>query len=236
MRVIGVDISLWQNLPVGNPDRKEIDFGIMKLNADFAIFRAGQHTWRDREFANYRKQARAVGLPHGSYWFYDSRATPKAQADLWLDILDGDYGELGLWADFEDRYGGAWGRWQDWQDFILRIQAQAPNVRMGVYTAYYYWMERTAGMSPAAADWWRKFPLWVANYGVSNPLVPKPWGDWTIWQFTEKGDARTFGVYDSKNIDVNYFNGTREELYQFFDIGGNPPPPQGGITVRMGHQ
>ena len=233
MQVIGVDISLWQNLPVGNPDRREIDFGMMKLNADFAIFRAGQHSWIDREFLNYRKQARAVGLPHGSYWFYDSRADPKNQANLWLSALDGDFGELGLWCDFEDRYGGKWNRWQDWQTFVSHIIAEIPqSVNVGVYTAYYYWTEHTAGMSSAAANWWGTFPLWVANYGVSKPLIPKTWKNWTLWQFTEKGDARKYGVYDSKNIDENYFNGTRAEFEGMF---GTPTQPKtSGITIRMG--
>jgi len=223
LETTGVDISLWQNLPVSDPDRREIDFDTMRLNANFAVFRAGQNNWQDREFQNYRKQARAVGLPHGSYWFYDSRAEPKKQADLWLSIVDDDYGELGLWCDFEDNYGGKWRRWQDWQDFILRLSAADKDIKIGVYTGYYYWMEHTAGMSYSMAEWWSNFPLWIANYKVDKPLLPKPWSDWTLWQYTDKGDAGKYGIYDSKNVDLNYFNGTLEKFHKMFNIDGVLP-------------
>ena len=32
-----------------------------------------------------------------------------------------------------------------------------------------------------------RFTLWIANYGVKAPSIPKGWGDWTFWQDTEIG-------------------------------------------------
>jgi GH25 family lysozyme M1 (1,4-beta-N-acetylmuramidase) len=232
MNAIGLDISFWQTLPVGHRDRREIDFGMMRENASFVIIRAGQNLWKDREFAINRRGAMEAGLPHGSYWFYDSRADPVKQADLWLDILGGEFGELGLWMDFEDNYGGAFHGMSHWRKFAERLM-QRSSARLGVYTAYYYWMWTTGGK----ADWFLRFPLWVANYGTTKPLVPKPWGDWTLWQFTDKGDARRYGIYNSASCDLNEFNGNEQAFRKFFGIGGVTPPPEpqtSGITIRMG--
>ena len=42
--------------------------------------------------------------------------------------------------------------------------------------------------------------LWVADYGVSKPAVPKPWPGWTFWQKSETP------------LDRDVFNGTEAEL------------------------
>jgi lysozyme len=240
MHVRGVDISFHQNLAVGNPDRREIDFALMKLNADFAIFRAGQNLWADREFLNYRKQARLVGLPHGSYFFYDSRADPKKQAQLWVNVLGNDLGELPLFPDLEDNYGGAWSGWRHWNDFLEELKRLVPGKAIYIYTGPSYWKENTLskGIPSVSLEYFKQYPLWIANYGVTTPLIPRPWDTWTFWQTTDKGDARKYGVYDSKSIDENYFNGTKEEFARMFGLDEYeiPPPPQsgGGITIRMG--
>ena len=58
-------------------------------------------------------------------------------------------------------------------------------------------------------------------------MVPKPWAktEWLLWQFTDNGDGKIYGV-ESKNIDLNYFNG---DIAAFRPIGTQdtplPPPP-----------
>jgi hypothetical protein len=59
-----------------------------------------------------------AGLPRGSHWFHDSRANPKRQAELLVQQLDGDFGELPLFADLEETYKGIYGSWQKWYDFL----------------------------------------------------------------------------------------------------------------------
>lgn len=43
------------------------------------------------------------------------------------------------------------------------------------------------------------------------PLIPPIWQDWTYWQFTDDGDGTLFGV-ESREIDLNYFNGSEAEF------------------------
>ena len=109
--IIGADVSFYQD---DKTTPQGIDFAIMRSGgASFVILRAGQNKWADRDIQRNWKAAKGI-LPRGSYWFYDSRISPKEQADLWISTLGGDLGELPLWCDFEDNYGGQFGKWQDW--------------------------------------------------------------------------------------------------------------------------
>lgn len=94
--VLGPDVSFYQNDP--NTPRG-IDFVRMNQVADFVIVRAGQNQWIDPNFQDNWRNAKAAGLPRGSYWFYDSRADPRRQAELWVDTLNGELGELPFFAE-----------------------------------------------------------------------------------------------------------------------------------------
>ena len=199
----------------------------MAQAVDFVIPRCGQNLWIDREFETNYSETKKRNIPRGSYWYYDNRIDPRRQAELWLKTLNGDFGEIGLWCDFEDRFSGKWNKWQDWKTFIQVLLIDVPKEKIGIYTAYYYWLENTVqkGIPPSEMQWFGRFPLWVANYKVNSPLVPKPWTNWTLWQYTDKGNAAAVGIVDSKSVDENWYNGTKDEMYQFFNIGDQPPAP-----------
>jgi GH25 family lysozyme M1 (1,4-beta-N-acetylmuramidase)/uncharacterized protein YgiM (DUF1202 family) len=223
---IGPDVSFYQDEPT-TPER--IDFVKMKKSADYVIIRAGQNLWPDRDFARNWSAAKQAGLPRGSYWFYDSRADPKRQAELWVESLAGDLGELPLFADFEDAYGGPYTGWRKWYDFLERLKELVGQKEIAIYTAFYYWRDNAPSATTEAQslEYFHQYPLWIANYGVAEPSIPKPWGadEWLFWQFTEVGDGKLYGV-ESKGIDLNYFNGDVEAFRQRFGIvePGEPPP------------
>lgn len=56
----------------------------------------------------------------------------------------------------------------------------------------------------------KDFPLWLAEYDVSEPNVPGPWDKWTFWQYTESGKCA--GI--SGQVDLSQFNGTKEQMLQ----------------------
>ena len=227
MTVIGPDVSFYQD---DNATERMIDFAKMESNAGYVIIRSGQNLWADPDFKPNWQAAKGV-LPRGSYWFYDSRVEPKRQADLWVSLFpstgsghgEGDLGELPLFCDFEDNYGGDFGRWTDWYSFIERLKQLVPGKEIGIYTGYYYWLEHTAhvGIPAASLEYFKQYPLWIANYGVTKPLVPKPWTEWVFWQFTDKGDGSLYGV-ESRNIDLNYFNGDMNAFRTRFKLSPKP--------------
>ena len=213
---------------------KWIDFAKMRTRCPAVIIRAGQNLWKDPTFDVSWKNAKTAGMARGSYWFYDSRAAPKKQAELWVSLFAGDFGELPLFADFEDNYGGAFKGWRHWYIFLERIKELAPGREIGIYTAYYYWIENTTsvGIPNPSLEYFKQYPLWIANYGVSKPLVPKPWTNWTFWQFIDNGDGRIYGV-ESLNIDLNHFNGDLPTFYERFGLDGTLPEPGPEEKPRM---
>jgi len=85
--------------------------------------------------------------------------------------------------------------------------------------------------------WVKDYPLWLAHYpgqyipGI-DPVLPRGWFKWTLWQYSKKG--RVNGV--NANVDLDVFNGSLEELYQFagsqINRNGNQTPQK--HTVMAG--
>lgn len=205
------DVSFWQ---VKYNPYVPIHFDTMAAKTPAVIIRAGQNTWADVEFSNSWANAKAAGLLRGSYWFYDSRANPKRQAEKWVEVLGNDTGEMELWCDFEDKYKGAYGGQKNWYDFMERVKALLPHKALGVYTGYYYWLENQSSLS----SYFGQYPLWIAAYGTTAPRIPAPWTEFLIHQYTDNGIGAEWGVA-SGNIDLNYFNGDLESRYG----AGNAP-------------
>jgi len=136
--IIGADVSFYQDDP---QTPQGIDFPKMRKSAEFVIIRAGQNLWVDPDFKLNWREAKLAGFPRGSYWFYDSRAEPKRQAELWAAQFAGDFGELPLFADFEEKYGGAYKGWKNWYTFLERLKQLIGSKEIAIYTGYYYWKD-----------------------------------------------------------------------------------------------
>lgn len=232
--IIGPDISFYQDDP---ETPQGVNFNKMRQNALFVIIRAGQNLWGDRDFKANWSGAKAAGLARGAYWFYDSRIDPKQQAEKWVSMFEGDFGELPLFGDFEDNYGGPYKGWKHWYDFLERFKQLIPGGKeIGVYTGYYYWLENTVatGIPTASLNYFKQYPLWIAAYNPTGPSVPKPWDDWTLWQYTDNGDGPKYGV-ESLNIDLNEFNGDQTAFEQRFGLtlGPAPIPAPPGKNYRV---
>jgi GH25 family lysozyme M1 (1,4-beta-N-acetylmuramidase) len=227
-KIIGPDVSFYQDSP-GTP--QGINFVRLNQAADFVIIRAGQHLGADSDFIVNWRDAKAAGLPRGSYWFYDSRADPRQQADLWFNLLNGDLGELPLFADLEEAYNGPYAGWTYWKQFLDRIKSLVGNKEVGIYTAFYYWQSNAPNPTtqPQELEYFHRYPLWIANYGVSEPMVPRPWSanEWLFWQYTASGDGLYYGV-ESLEIDLNYFNGDAQAFANRFNVPlpTDPIPPE----------
>jgi GH25 family lysozyme M1 (1,4-beta-N-acetylmuramidase)/uncharacterized protein YgiM (DUF1202 family) len=227
-KIIGPDVSFYQDSPT---TPQGINFVRLNQAADFVIIRAGQHLGADSDFKVNWRNAKDVQLPRGSYWFYDSRADPKQQAELWFSLLDGDLGELPLFADLEEAYNGSYAGWNNWKIFLDRIKALVGSKEVGIYTAYYYWRENAPDPVTQAneLEYFHRYPLWIANYNVAQPMVPKPWSadEWIFWQYTASGDGLYYGV-ESLEIDLNYFNGDAQAFANRFNVPvpTDPIPPE----------
>ena len=165
------DVSFWQDDPT---TPQGINFGQMAQMTRGVIIRAGQNLWEDVKFKTSWQGAKRAGLLRASYWFYDSRANPKRQAEKWAEVLGDDPGEMELWCDFEERYNGPFKGWRHWFDFMERLKVLLPDKKLGVYTGYFYWLEFAAGVT-----YFAQYPLWIAAYNTAAPRIPPIWNDWT---------------------------------------------------------
>lgn len=226
-KVIILDVSFWQD---DDYTPYKIDFNRSWVaGADGVILRAGQNAWMDEDYLDYCRNADEAGLPRGAYWFFDSRLSPIPQADLFADIVEASgFPQLGVWGDYEENYGGLYGGETNFRLFMDKLASRFPGKIVGVYTGPSYWKTRT---TISGREYFKKFPLWIANYGVNAPDVPRPWDFYTFWQYTAEGDGLSFGA-ESLEIDMNRFGGTLDEYRNMFSLSNYEPyteqaPPQG---------
>jgi GH25 family lysozyme M1 (1,4-beta-N-acetylmuramidase) len=93
----------------------------------------------------------------------------------------------------------------------------------------YDWITTGSATAPA---WTPDYPLWTAQYpytpdAQTEPArLPRGWNDWKLWQYSDDGEMAGIGG----RVDVNVFNGTKEEWYDF--IGGEVTPPPQETTMN----
>jgi hypothetical protein len=96
-----------------------------------------------------------------------------------------------------------------------------------LYTSPGFWYEFGADNSAFV-----EFPLWIANYYVSSPTIPKPWKSWHFWQYSSKGDGPKDGV-SSAAIDMNLGNFVSVDAFKIWAGITPPPPPQPTLEERV---
>jgi lysozyme len=228
--VRGPDVSFHQDAPT---TPQQIDFAKMRAaGASFVIIRAGQNAWADPDLSYNLLEARKAGLPVGVYFFYDSRVSPESQADLFLSLTRGIPLELGMWLDLEENYGGSYRGWQNWKKCLMRLKGSGQDV--GIYTAPAYWVLNRP-TNTIEWDYFKSFPLWIAHYGVSAPLIPRPWDYAILWQIGTPSVGLEYGA-ESIELDMNYWYGSPESFRAYFGLGATQPPtepPTEGETMTV---
>lgn len=206
---------------------KKIDFNAMRnKDVEFVIIKAGQNVWVDTDFMYNWKAAKDAGIPRGSYFFYDSRANPITQADLWVNIMGGDFGELPMFFDLEDSYGGAFGGSSNWKLFLERVKSLVGGHEIGLYTSFYYFEDNVPEADKA---YFTQYPLWIAAYNNSaSPIIPPPYTNWLFWQYTDSEDGYAYGT-QSVHLDMNRFNGDTATFRARFSLSGSVPVEQGEL-------
>ena len=204
--VPGIDVSYYQ----GNIDWA----AVKKAGKVFAIARVSDGSgFIDPDFQKNWKGMKSAGLIRGVYQFFRPNQDPIAQADLLLSELKAggglDVADLQPVMDMEVSGGlgpaAIQANMQKWLTYVESKTGRKPII----YTA--------AFMSSNVGTGFVKYPLWVANYGVSCPTMPSNWTQWVMWQSGSTGSVA--GIVGS--VDVNVFNGTLSDLQKFID----PTPP-----------
>jgi hypothetical protein len=84
-----------------------------------------------------------------------------------------------------------------------------------IYTYPAFWKNSMAGSTS-----FFRYPLWIANYGVSSPQQ-LGWPHWTFWQYTSTGTVD--GISTPGATDISVFNGTSLDLAALAEAGSWGP-------------
>lgn len=215
------DVSFYQS---------EIDYRVMRVQTDAIIIRLGQNLWVDDQFERNYLEAKKNGMRVGGYWFYDDRVSPRAQAEIILSLLEGKKFELELYIDWENSYGGEFRGLQN-VVAMMELLDKAKELGLiqvkdiGLYTGYYWFRGNSNPITNASHyNYLKNKPLWLAWY-TSNPLlvlIPAPWSELMLWQW---GTPVWYWGQQTKEIDMNWFNGSRQEFDLRYTISSGEEPP-----------
>lgn len=221
MFTFGIDVSRWQD---NNSTAQQMDFTkSVAMGAKFVFIKSSQRLWTDEDILYNWKTSKAAGLLRGAYHFLDWDVSPREQAKYAWSIIEHDPGELPPVIDFEywnppppKAYDILW-------NYVVEMEKLSGKKPI-IYTGAFFWDKYGTD-----AEVWKNYPLWIASYTSQDYMEANikkltPWDKWTFWQYTDKGDGLAFGA-ESLGLDMNWFNGSLDELKAFAGIENLPKPP-----------
>ena len=185
----GIDISAWQNI---------IDFNEVKSDGIKIVYiKSSEGTdYIDPYFERNYQKAKERDLYIGVYHYVRARNVEEAiqEADFFYSVIKEKELDCKLAMDFE-----SFGSLSKQQinnialNFLERLK-KITNMEVLVYSNTY---TATNIFSKEIA----KYPLWVAQYGVSKPSSNGNWDSWVGFQYTSTGNVK--GI--AGNVDRDKF-------------------------------
>jgi GH25 family lysozyme M1 (1,4-beta-N-acetylmuramidase) len=161
----------------------------------FAILRAGygrEASQKDQRFEEYYRNAKAVGMPVGSYWYSYATGVEEAriEAQVCISIIKGKQFEYPIYFDLEEQSAFATGK----SNCSAMVRAFCGELEKAGYFAGLY-MSRSPFNSYMEDDIKTRYALWLAEYGSQLNYS----GAVGMWQKSSTG--RVSGI--SGNVDMN---------------------------------
>jgi lysozyme len=204
------DSTTLQGLAVGidvSKDQGTVDWtAVAAAGTSFVFVKAtdGQD-YLDPLFVDNWAAAKAAGLKRGTYHFFRAEDSPQVQAQWFWQNVGADY-EIALVVDVEETMGQSAGTVvANLQAFLTALEGLMGGGQPMIYTAPGFWN----GLGTSAFG---SYPLWVAEYGASQPNLPTGWPVWQFWQHSESGTVD--GV--SGSVDLNVYTGSLAALEQAY--------------------
>lgn len=229
MPVLGIDVSKWNY-------GWSYDRAVKPI--DFIIQRASWSGYKDDKFDLMLPETQKVGV-RGAYHYYSSGVNWKYQADLFLSVVK-DKGFHFYVLDYETAYNNLNGRTiAEAAEFVKYVKAQTNKICMFYFSPNVY----NNFIKPFGyTNWLNQQEIWEAQYPwtltqtppYDSPKLPAGVNSWRMWQFGASDVSFTAGRHAGpdygqtlQGCDLNYFNGTIDELYSWAGITEQPPidPP-----------
>jgi len=161
------------------------------FNLDYAgiIAKASEgSTFVDKYYKQNYTNTKNAGKLFGAYFFarFTDLTTAKAEVAKFLEVIQGTKPDFVV-LDAEQECTG------DMTDICLYVLEAISAVAPAVIYANPSWIKEHLNSKIV------KYPLWVANYGVTVPTFTL-WTKYAMWQYTEKGQVSGISGY----IDFSY--------------------------------
>lgn len=186
----GIDVSQWQ----GNINFEKVK----KDGIEIVYIKASQgNSFKDPYFENNYKKAKESNLKIGVYHFLTAKNISEArdQADFFSSIISKKKIDCRLAMDFE-----SFGRLTKKEindiskEFLIRVEEKTKK-EMIIYSDSYN--ARNVFDKELA----EKYPIWIAEYGVSKPSNNDKWKTWVGFQY--KDNAKISGIRGY--VDADYY-------------------------------
>lgn len=203
--VFGVDVSAYQG---------EIDWQTLaKQDISFAFIKATEGSnFVDKNFTFNFENAQKAGLPVGAYHFFSYDSSGKTQAQNFINTVKAFDGMLPPVVDVEF-YGDKEKNPPSRKEVECELKAM-----LDILEAHYkqkpiiYATEKSYKMF-ISGDY-NEYDIWIRNV-ISKPRISDKC-DWTFWQWTNRKKLKGYQGKE-KYIDVNVFNGSREEFNAYLN-------------------
>lgn len=201
----GIDVSAFQG---------KIDYEKVKQDGiDIVYIKASEgRTLEDPEFKINYEGARNNGLNIGFYHFVRARSKQQAiqEAEFFSRVISGTLPNCRLAMDFEVFGDLSINEINEVSKTFLQKVEELTNKQMVIYSNTY------DAINIFSEELAREYPLWVAQYGVSQPSNNGKWQNWIGFQYSDRG--RVSGI--NGNVDLDRFT---KEIFQT-DIEEIPIP------------
>ncbi len=231
--VIGIDVSRYNG---------DVNYQTTwDAGGKFVISKAGgcytniNEFYPDDKFSRNVVEAPKIFKVFGVYFYFMVKYDPIAQANFFADLVIPHLSSitLPLWCDFEENTTDLSPSVCTDKIFTFKDTLECKTERkMGMYTRMEFF-----NRSVSRSDEWKKIPLWPARYkeGLTSPwsdgyFEPLDWplDAWDFWQHSADGNnlGTTYGAppppYGDRDMDLNYFQGTYENLLKYAGISTIP--------------
>jgi len=202
----GIDVSGWQ----GEVDYRQVS----EDGIEIVYIKATEGTtFTNRFYLDAYNNAKANGLKVGFYHYLTARTIEEgiAEAEYFASVIGNLDSDCRLAMDFESFGSLTRDEINEISFAFLRRVKEITGKEMVIYSNT---NDATNVFSSQLAN---NYPLWVAQYGVSQPTPNGNWEVWIGWQYTSSGNVS--GI--EGNVDRNYFT---EDI--ILSDSGNIPEPE----------
>jgi len=211
----------------------KFDFAaVAKAGVWGVIHKASQgRSYVDPTYADRRNAVRGAGLLWGAYHFNTGESV-TAQVDNFMKAAKPDASTL-MVLDFEDNPSSQMSI-QQAVEFLRTLE-----IRLGRKGAIYGGnriKENVGKLDTSDRAYITSHKLWLCQYGP-KAVLPPGWSKYWLWQFTGDGIGPTphsIAGIPGNGIDINTYDGTREQLTaEWTSRPALPAPPGGGLVASI---